>query len=167
MCKRVSGLSTWVSRLPWRAATNRCQTRQFRRYAPVTHPPHPCCLSWPADGSWMRCSPVCAHDPMPAHTIAAPYPSCLLASVSGLPKDPTSRDTGCGGDAGITCGGAGRPGVFPSRHHRHQPPLTLLETTVISINKQVHPCILCLCESERVLAQAVRPKRELPRCARG
>ena len=45
------------------------------------------------------------------------------------------------------------------------PAVALLETTVILINKQLHLCIL-LCEPGRVLLQAVRPKRELPRCAR-
>ena len=45
------------------------------------------------------------------------------------------------------------------------PAVALLETTVILINKQLHLCIL-LCEPGRVLRQAVRPKRELPRCAR-
>ena len=43
------------------------------------------------------------------------------------------------------------------------PTVALLETTVILINKQLHLCIL-LCEPGRVLP--VRPKRELPRCAR-
>ena len=43
--------------------------------------------------------------------------------------------------------------------------VALLETTVILINKQLHLCML-LCEPGRVLRQAVRTKRELPRCAR-
>ena len=95
---------------------------------------------------WQQASERCVlsgvRDGTPAHTIAPTHPPCLPAFLASQEIAPVVGTRHVGGGAVVICGGAGRPGVFPSHHHRHQPPVTLLETTVISINKQVHPCIL-------------------------
>ena len=105
------------------------------------------------------------HDPTPAHTIASTHPPCLPACVAPRQSHQSGHATPGVLLLFVEVLAAPRSLRVPPTTIATNPAVTLLETTVILINKQLHLCKL-LCEPGRVLRQAVRPKRELPRCAR-
>ena len=63
--------------------------------------------------------------------------------VYGIPRYSTSGDTPCGGGCCCCLWRCWPPRGFPSQHHRHQPAVALLNTTVILINKHLPFAYFC------------------------
>ena len=127
----------WIIRPP---ELGMSQNRQLWRHAPVTTHPTPIIFLSPQMGLG-RGARLCVRlppPPFPCQPTPLPLPTHLVSRRFWRLWPPKISHQGRAmRGAVIVCGGAGRPGVFPTHHHRHQPLVALLETTEILINKQV------------------------------